>query len=148
VQLRGVNEGTGIALLEAYDLGQPGSHLANISTRALVQSGDSVMIGGFIIGPNNGRTARVLIRGLGPSLADVPNPLQDPTIELWDGNGALVAKNDDWKTNEAQIAATGLAPTDERESALVTDLAPGNYTAIVRGKDSKTGVSVVEIYHL
>lgn len=146
VQLRGVNRGTGIALVEVYDLGQPGSRLANISTRAGIGTGDSVMIGGFIIGPNNGRSARVFIRGLGPSVTSVPNPLQDPMIELWDGNGALLASNDDWKANQAQVAATGIAPTDDRESALIADLAPGNYTAIVRGKNSTTGVSVVEIY--
>lgn len=148
VQLRGVNGGTGIALVEVYDLGQPGSRLANISTRARVGSGDSVMIGGLIIGLTNGRSVRVLIRGLGPSITSVPNPLQDPTIELRDGNGALRASNDDWKTNEAQVAATGLAPTDDRESALVADLATGNYTAILRDKNSKTGVGLVEIYHL
>jgi hypothetical protein len=148
VQLRGVNGGTGIALVEVYDLAQPGSRLANISTRARVDGGDSVMIGGFIIGPNNGRSARVLIRGLGPSLSSVPNPLQDPTIELRDGNGALLASNDDWKTNEAQVAATGIPPTDDRESALVADLASGNYTAIVRGKGSAIGIAVIEIYNL
>jgi hypothetical protein len=106
------------------------------------------MIGGFIIGQDNGRTIRVLVRGLGPSITSVPDPLQDPAIELRDANGALVTSNDNWKTNEAQVAATGLAPTDERESAVVSDLAPGNYTAILHASNSAPGVGLVEIYQL
>lgn len=148
VHLRGVNGGTGVGLIELYDLAQPGSRLANISTRSRVGTGDRVMIGGFIIGPNNGRSAGVLVRGLGPSLTSVPNPLQDPSLELRNENGMLLASNDDWKANEAQVTATGLAPADDREPALATDLAPGNYTAILQGKESTPGVGVVEIYHL
>jgi hypothetical protein len=148
VHLRGVNGGTGLGLIEVYDLGQPGSRLANISTRSRVGTGNRVMIGGFIIGPNNGGSGKVLVRGLGPSLASVSNPLQDPTLQLRDGNGLLLASNDDWKANEAQVTATGLAPPDDRESALTADLAPGNYTTILQGKDSTPSVGVVEIYHL
>ena len=148
VHLRGQNGTTGIGVVEVYDLGQTGSQLGNISTRGPVGIGDDVLIGGVIVGPNGGGSTRVLVRGIGPSLASIPNRLQDPMIELWDGNGALLASNDDWKTNEPQVAATGIPPTDDRESALVADLAPGNYTAIVRGKGSATGIAVIEIYNL
>ncbi len=148
VHLLGLNGRTGTGVVEIYDLTSQSSRLANISTRARVETGDSVVIGGFIIGPNDGPSARVLTRGLGPSITSVPNPLQDPTLELHDGNGAVLASNDDWKENEAQIAATGIPPTDDRESALLADLAPGNYTAVIRGKNGTTGIGVVEIYHL
>jgi hypothetical protein len=147
VKLLGLNGRTGIGLIEIYDLTPESSHLANMSTRARVAGGDNVMIGGLIVGPSNAPGAGVVIRGMGPSLISVPNPLQDPMIELWDGNGTLLASNDDWKANQAQVAATGLAPTDDRESALVAELVPGNYTAIVRGKGNTSGVGLVEIYH-
>lgn len=147
VKLLGLGR-TGIGLVEIYDLAPQSSVLANISTRSRVETGDSVMIGGFIIGGNNGRGARVLIRGLGPSIPGVPNSLPDPTLELRDENGALLASNDDWKTNEAQVAATGIPPTDERESALVADLVSGNYTAILRGKNNSAGTGLIEVYRL
>ena len=148
IQLRGAQNGTGIGLVEMYDLSAPGSELSNISTRAVVGTGDNVLIAGFIVGPDTGRGTHVLVRGIGPSIPGVANRLLDPMLELHDGNGGLLASNDDWKTNEAAIRATSIPPTDDRESALVADLAPGTYTAIVRGKNGSTGVALVEVYNL
>jgi hypothetical protein len=146
--LSGANGGTGIGLVEVYATGSAPANPVNISTRGLVQTGDNVLIGGFIIGGT--QTRHIVIRGIGPSLVaqGIANPLLDPTLELHDGNGALIGSNDDWKENQAEVEATGLAPTDDRESALVVDLNPGNYTAIVRGADSLTGVALVEAYDL
>jgi glucose/arabinose dehydrogenase len=149
----GKNNGTGVALAEAYDLDQTAdSRLANISTRALVGNGTDVLIGGFITGNQIGAT-RVAVRALGPSLthAGVNNPLSDPTLEVRDHNGALVASNDNWRDNATQaarITGYGLAPTNDLESAIATSLAPGRYTAIVAGKNGQTGVGLVEIYDL
>jgi hypothetical protein len=147
--VRGFNGGTGVGLVEAYDLNQSAnSKLANISTRGFVDTGDNVMIGGFIVG--NG-VPNVLLRGLGPSLtaAGVANALQDPTLELHDSNGAIIAFNDDWKnTQQAQIQATGIPPRNDLESAIFATLAPGNYTAIVAGFIGMTGVGLVEVYQL
>ena len=147
---RGINNGTGIALVEGYDLDPAaGSKLGNISTRALVQTGDNVMIGGLIItgtGQEN-----VIVRAIGPSLAQygITNPLADPTLELHDGSGAVIAFNDNWRdSQEAEIQATGLAPSNDLESAIFATLAPGNYTAIVRGKNDTIGVALVEVYGL
>lgn len=149
----GANGGSGVALVEVYDLDDQStaqSVLANISSRGLVQTGDDVMIGGFIIGPAPGETP-ILVRAIGPSLAaaQIADPLQDPTLELHDGNGGLIASNDDWAdTNEAAISATGLAPKSAKESAILAPLAPGNYTAVVRGKSASGGVALVEIFYL
>ena len=126
--------------------------LGNISTRGLVQNGDSVMIAGFI--PANDSTSTdVIIRALGPSLAaaGVPGTLADPTLDLRDGNGSPVAFNNDWRDNAAQaalISATGIPPKNERESAIVATLGPGPHTVIVSGKNGGTGVALVEIYTL
>jgi uncharacterized Zn-binding protein involved in type VI secretion len=148
--VRGANNGTGIGLVEAYDLDPAAaSKLGNISTRALVQTGDNVMIGGFIITGSGQKN--VIVRAIGPSLAQfgITNPLADPTLELHDGNGAVIAFDDNWKdSQEAEIQATGLAPTNDLESAIVATLAPGNYTAIVRGKNITIGVALVEVYDL
>ncbi|HEX7516146.1 MAG TPA: hypothetical protein VF345_02550 [Chthoniobacterales bacterium] len=147
--VRGVNNGTGIGVVEAYDLDRTvDSKLGNISTRGLVQTGDNVLIAGTIIlGP---APQKVIVRALGPSL-DVPGKLADPTLELHDGNGALIAANDNWRTDqEAEIIATGIPPTNDLESAIVETL-PANsasYTAIVRGVNNTTGVAVVEVYAL
>ena len=138
----------GIGLIEVYDLSQSSVRLGNISTRGFIGTDDNVLIGGFIVGPNFGDDARVVVRGIGPSLVTVPNRLQDPMIELHDGNGQLLAMNDDWKANETEVRATGLAPNDDHESALVADLVPGNYTLVLRGKNNTSGVGLVEIYNL
>ena len=122
----GYQGATGIGVVEAYDLDRTvDSKMANISTRGFVTTGDNVMIGGTIIVGSN--QARVLLRAIGPSLADagVPNALSDPTLELHDSNGALIAFNDDWRTDqEAEIIATGIPPTNDLESAIVRNLAP------------------------
>ncbi len=150
--LRGNSGGTGIALVEAYDLdSQPAiSRMANISTRGFVQTGDNVMIGGFIIGGGGGGPATVIIRAIGPALADfgVANALADPTLDLHDGNGDLIDSNDNWMDGPdmQKIIDDGLAPTDPKESALFGILAPGSYTAILSGKNSSTGVALVEVY--
>ncbi|HEX7517656.1 MAG TPA: hypothetical protein VF345_10270 [Chthoniobacterales bacterium] len=146
--VRGVNDGTGVGLVEAYDLDRSvDSKLANISTRGLVQTGDDVMIGGFIIVGQ--ASPRVIVRAIGPSLS-VPGKLADPTLELHDVNGVLLAGDDNWRTGgqEAEIIATGIPPSDDLESAIVRTLNPGNYTAIVRGKNNATGVALVEVFAL
>ena len=156
--LAGKNGGTGIGLVEVYDLSRAAnSKLSNISTRGFVGTNDNVMIGGLIIGKGNvGATGRVLVRAIGPSLgnAGVQGALQDPTLELHDASGTAIDSNDNWKTRpdgssqQAAIEATGLAPSNDLESALLETLVPGNYTAIVRGKNSTTGVGLVEVYNL
>jgi hypothetical protein len=147
--VRGKNGTTGVGLVETYDLDTAAnSKLANISTRGFVDTADNVLIGGFILGDGS---ARVIARAIGPSLTDVgvAGALQDPTLELHDGFGTLVASNDNWKTDQqAEIIATGVAPTKDLESAIVATLLPGNYTAIVRGKNDTTGVGLVEVYNL
>jgi len=147
--LTGKNNSTGIALVEVYDLDASKSILANISSRGLVDTGDSVMIGGFVAG-NQSSNTRVLVRGIGPSLqGKVPNPLADPILELHDSNGATLETNDNWKDSpeRADIQATGIAPTNDLESAILRPLGPSTYTAILRGKTG-SGIAVVEIYNL
>jgi hypothetical protein len=137
--------------VEVYDLDQPAdSQLANISTRAAVQTGNDVMIGGFILG-GGGAGTTVLVRALGPSLTQlgVTGALPNPTLEVRDSNGALIRSNDDWKdTQQTEIEGAGLSPSDDFESAILATLGPGGYTAIVAGKDGVTGVGLVEVYRL
>jgi len=148
----GKGGGTGIGLVEVYDIDAVlGPILANISTRGFVDMGDNVMIGGFIVGPTATGLADVLIRAIGPSLGDfgIANPLLDPLLELHDSNGAILTTNDNWKdTQQTEIEATELQPTDDSESAILQTLSPGAYTAIVRGVDDTTGVGLVEVYNL
>ncbi|MEO6970343.1 MAG: hypothetical protein ABI217_05570 [Chthoniobacterales bacterium] len=143
----GTNSTTGVALVEAYDLDQTvDSKLANISTRGLVQTGDNLMIGGFIIVGSD--PLSVIARAIGPSLA-VTGKLADPTLELHDGNGAVIAFNNNWKdTQEAEIIATTVPPTNDFESAVVMTLPPAAYTVIVSGVNGTTGVALVEVYAL
>ena len=139
-------------MVEAFDLDTTAaSKLTNISTRGVVETGDSVMIGGFII--KGISSDKVVVRAIGPSLGNppfsIPNALQDPTLSLFDANGIKFASNDDWRsTQEADIIATGLQPSNNAESAIVTTLMPGSYTAIVRGVNGTTGVALVEVYGL
>jgi hypothetical protein len=150
--VRGVDGTTGVALVEAYDLDRSvNSKLANISTRGFVQTGDNVIIGGLIILGDT--DADVLVRAIGPSLGNanppVPDALADPILELHDKDGVLITTNDNWKdTQQSQIEATGIPPTDDRESAILATLSPDNYTAIVRGKDDTTGIGLVEVYNI
>jgi hypothetical protein len=149
--VRGNGTGKGVALVEVYDLDSAAnSKLANLSTRAFVQINNNVVIAGFILGNNSGAD-RVIVRGLGPSLSSygVPNPLQDPTLELRDQNGALLAANDNWQdrpVQAAEIAAAGLAPSNNAESAIAATLPPGLYSAILAGRNGGTGIGLVEVY--
>ncbi|HEY3660835.1 MAG TPA: hypothetical protein VGK91_06375 [Candidatus Udaeobacter sp.] len=157
----GVNNTIGVGLVEAYDLSANiASILGNISTRSLVQTGDNVMIGGFIVQGTGAK--RVIIRAIGPELGappyNIPGALADPTLELHNGTGALIASNDNWRTTiiggvitgnqVADIQNSGHAPIDPSESAIIAELQPGNYTAIVRGVNDTTGVGLVEVYDL
>jgi hypothetical protein len=151
--LIGKNQTTGIGLVEVYDNNQAvDSQLANISTRGFVQTGNNVMIGGFILGGNPNNT-RVALRGIGPSLAQFGlNPvLADPTLELHDSNGATLVTNDDWQSDSvsaAQLTAAGLGLSNSKESGIFTSLPPGAFTAILAGKNGGTGIGLVELYDL
>ena len=139
----------GQALVEVYDLAPGDSLLANISTRGKVEIGDGVMIGGFIIGGED--QTKVLVRAIGPSLAGqgILFPLVDPVLEIHDSAGTLISTNDNWRsTQQNEIIATGIAPTNDKESAILLTLDPASYTAIVRGQNSTTGVALVEVYNL
>lgn len=150
VQVSGVNGVTGIATVEIFALGfGSAKEFRNISTRGNVGTGDNALIGGTII--NGSAAQRLIVRAIGPDLADagVPGALQDPTLELRDAAGTLLASNDDWRSDhEQEIIATGLAPQDNRDSAIVMTLFPTAYTAIVRGKNGSSGIALVEIYNL
>jgi len=139
---------TGVGLVEVYDLDLTvDSKLANISTRGRVDQGDNVLIAGTIILGNG--TTTVLFRALGPSLPNVADRLQDPVLELHDGQGGIVATNDNWQDSQKDaIIQTTVPPNDPREAAILRQLNPGAYTAIVRGKNNSTGVALVEAYQL
>ena len=149
--VRGKNNTSGVALIEVYDLSQAVlAKLANISTRAFVSTGDAIVIAGFVLGNHNG-VDRIVVRGIGPSLTafGVANALANPTLELRDSNGALLAMNNDWQDNPAQAAeltAAGLAPTNPLESGIAATLPPGLYTALLAGLNNGTGIGVVEAY--
>lgn len=151
--VQGVNGATGIGLVEVYDLDDPSvnARLGNISTRGLVDVNDGVMIGGFIV--RGDISKNVLIRVLGPSLHFsgqlLAGRLMDPSVELYDGSGNQLKTNDNWRTSQqTQIQASLYAPTDDREPALISSLAPGNYTVVVRGVGNTTGLALVEVYDL
>jgi len=157
--VRGIGDTTGVALAEVYDLStDSNSTLGNLSTRSFVQTGDNVMIGGFIV--QGTASKRVIVRAIGPELTryGVPNAMANPTLELHDSTGALIATNDNWRTtiiggiittNQVrEITASGLAPADGRESAIIAELPTGNYTAILRGVNDTTGVALIEVYDL
>lgn len=149
--VRGNGNTTGVALIEVYDLGQTApAKLANISTRAFVGISDDIVIAGFILGNGSGND-RVVVRGLGPSLADfgVPDALANPTLELRDNNGTLLVANNDWQDDSVQaseITAAGLALTNNFESGIAATLPPGTYTALLAGLNNGTGNGVVEVY--
>ncbi|HMG05377.1 MAG TPA: hypothetical protein VK581_07940 [Chthoniobacterales bacterium] len=162
---------SGVGLIEVYDLGGPAAdeverssldlmepeatnstELGNLAVRADVGTDDNALIDGLIL--SGGTAKRVLFRALGPSVrvngAPIPGALQNPTLELHDGNGELLRSNDDWKDapNAAEIQATGLAPTDDRESAILMTLPAGNYTTVMRGVNRTTGIGLAEAYKL
>jgi len=141
-----------IALVEVFDLdaGTP-SQLVNISTRGYVATGEGVMIAGTIIGGTEAET--LVLRGLGPSIAAGPAPIDDPLpnpmLVLVDGQGTTLVTNNDWQdTQAADILDTGLAPTDAREAGILTTLAPGNYTTLLFDADGAIGVGLLEIYNI
>jgi serine protease AprX len=145
------NDTAGVALIEVYDLSQAApAKLANISTRAFVSTGDNIVIAGFVLGNNSGND-RIVVRGIGPSLSTigVRDVLADPTLELRDGNAALVIANNDWQDDSAQAAeltAAGLAPANPLEAGIAANLPPGLYTALLAGRNNGAGVGVVEVY--
>jgi hypothetical protein len=148
--MSGKNNTTGVGLVEIYDLQRcPTSKLANISTRGSVGSNQNVMIGGLILlGPD---PAKILFRAIGPSLAGggVQSALADPQMDLFDGQGTRIATNNNWRdSQQTLIQDTGAAPTDDAESAILSDLAPGSYTAVVSGVNGGTGAALIEAYYL
>jgi hypothetical protein len=157
VVVEGINSGTGVGIVEVYDLGATsGSLLANISTRGFVQTGDNAMIGGFIVVT---QPTRVIIRAIGPALTQfgVPDALANPQLELHNATSTL-AQNNDWQTTQlggiitsdqvAEIQNSQLAPTNPTESAIIATLPPGSYTAVVRGVNNTTGNALVEVFAL
>jgi len=142
---------SGVALIEVYDLNQGiDSKLANISTRAFVNTGDDIVIAGFLLSESS-TSDRVVVRGIGPSLAlaGVTNALADPTLELRDNNGTLLVANNDWQDNAVQaseITSAGLAPANNLESAIAATLPPGLYTALLAGRNNGAGIGIVEVY--
>jgi hypothetical protein len=151
--MRGKNGQTGIGVVEAFDLDRAAaSKLANISTRGFVDVDDNVMIAGLIVvAPSGGANLNIVVRALGPTLGDsgVPGALANPTLDLVNSSGTVIRSNDNWKDSQrAEIEATGLAPTHDEESALLQAVAPGAYTAIVRGNGRTTGVGLVEVYNI
>ncbi len=125
--------------------------LANISTRLQVEIGDDILIGGFIV--TGTQNKKVIVRAIGPSL-NLAGKLGNPTLELRDGTGALLASNDDWQNSSTAdrqaVIDSGVAPTNVLESAIVASLPANNagYTAVVRGANNSTGIALVEVYDL
>jgi hypothetical protein len=150
--VRGRGDTTGVGVVEVYDLSPASnSKLANVSTRGFVETENNVMIGGFIAGHPSSDNVSVIVRAIGPSLTGfgVPNALQDPILTLHDANGTQIAENDNWRdSNETAIAASGFAPSNNAESAILISRPPGNTTAIVRGKNGGIGNALVEVYRL
>lgn len=151
--LKGNGGAEGIGVVEVYDLDQTvDSKLANIATRGFVETDNGVMVGGVIVGPSFAAgSAKVVARALGPSLANfgITGTLSNPTLDLVNASGTILRSNDDWKSSQqTEIEAAGLAPSSAEESAVVETIAPGNYTAIVRGKNNTTGVALVEVYNV
>jgi hypothetical protein len=142
----------GVGLVEVYDLDTAATtKLTNISTRGFVQTSDNVMIGGFALGGSSTNPARIVVRAIGPSLTQsgINNALNNPTLQLFDGNGQSLAFNDNWVDDPSQVAelqALNLAPTSTSESAIVTSLPPGMYTAVVAGQGGAIGIGLIEVY--
>jgi hypothetical protein len=151
--LQGKGATTGIGLAEIYDVDPSvNAQASNLSARGFVGTGNDMFIGGIIIRGPTGSMQRVLVRALGPSLGSggVASPLANSTLSLCDANGNVIANNDNWQDSQQQadIAATGKAPPNTKESAILALLTPGNYTAIVTGKNGTTGVGLIEFFSL
>ncbi|MEY2564030.1 MAG: hypothetical protein QOH88_2223 [Verrucomicrobiota bacterium] len=154
VIITGAANATGVGVVEVYD-DPPAvdAQLANISARGLVQTDDNVMFGGFILGGSGTGNTRIAVRGIGPSLkqSGINNVLIDPTLELRDANGGILAANDNWtddSVSAGQLDANGLALQDSHEAGIFTSLPPGQFTAILAGKDRGVGIGLLEIYNL
>jgi hypothetical protein len=158
VLVSGKNHTTGIGLVEVYEEGRNANKVINLSTRAWVDTGNNVMIGGFVIEGAPGETKRVLIRVLGPTLEDfqVPNALFDPAARLYNAAGEVLLDNDDWDAgpHQEEITALGRAPGNRREPCMLIDIAPGAYTVIVRPFENpppdgiQPGIGLIEIYEI
>ena len=134
--------------------------VGNVSTRLPVGTGDNVLIEGFIVQGPAGSTKKILVRAIGPFLTQfgVTDALANPTLEIRDASGVLIAMNNDWKNTQvggiitgdqaAEINASGLAPSNDLESAIIADLAPGSYTAVMRGLNNTTGTGIVDAYDM
>lgn len=161
-QVSGANNGTGIALVEVYEVGATGGKLINISTRAQVGTDASVMIPGVVISPGSG-LRRLLVRAAGPALGQfgIGGTLADPTITLTNSTGATVATNDNWNSPSSSTAASGAQltaafatagafafPANSNDSALLAEVGPGNYTLRVSGVGNTSGLALVEVYDL
>jgi hypothetical protein len=148
--LRGKGGSTGIGLVEVYDLDTDGpAKVVNISTRGFVLTGENVMIGGLIITGTD--PSELVVRAIGPSLSmfGVPNPLSDPFLELHGANGDIISTNDNWQDSQGPaLLESGLAPSHEKESAILTSLMPGSYTAILRGANGGAGNGLIEFYRI
>jgi hypothetical protein len=152
--VRGNGDTSGVALVEVYDLSQEvNSKMANLSTRAFVDTGNNIVIAGFLLSdpPQAGTSDNVIVRGIGPSLTalGVTDPLANPTLELRDSNGAVLVSNNDWQDNPvqaAEISNAGLSPASPLESGIAATLPPGLYTALLSGMNNSTGIGVVEVY--
>src|SRR2546423_3349889 len=150
--VRGYNNSTGVALVEVYEFDTLSTRLSNISTRGQVGTDQNVLIGGLSI--NGSTSKKLIVRALGPCMASPPfslsGTLSNPTLELHDSSGNLLASNDDWgsDTQAAAISASGHQPPNAKESAIIATLASGNYTAIVRGVNNSTGIALVDAYDL
>jgi hypothetical protein len=147
--VRGAGNTVGTGVVDAFDMSAASAaRLANVATRGLVQPADGLMIAGFIIQEGD---VRAVVRAIGPSLSGfgVSNALPDTTLQVRDKDGVIVIENDDWQSDQKdELEATGLQPSDDREAAVVTILAPGQYTAQLRGKPETTGTGLVEVYFL
>ena len=148
--VRGKNE-SGIGLIEVYDRSaDKAAELANVSSRGFIEQGDNALIGGFIVG-NEPAGTRIVFRGTGPSLKPgIPNALNDPTLQIVNQNGTTLQANDNWKdsSDRAAIEALGLQPKHDSEAAAMLTMVPAQYTAIVRGAGSETGIGLVEVYNV
>lgn len=151
--LQGVGGTTGVGVVEVYDLQPANSKLVNLSSRAYVDTGDNAVFAGLYVstGSPSDLTARLAIRGIGPTLGNygLSNTLQDPTLELRNASGTLIASNNNWQDSQAsEIQSAGMAPGNYYESVIIRLLSPGSYTAILRGYNNTVGTGSIEIYRL
>jgi len=131
----------------AHNPGAKVSPLYNLSTRGPVGEGYESLISGFVIRETEPVT--ILVRGLGPTLTSfgVEGALADPILQVWEQNGAMVAQNDNWRTTqESDIMATGMAPMQDSEAALVVTLQPGVYTTLLNGVGGGTGIGLLDVF--